>query len=66
MAAVLEEVPAQPNLSRFVQEAVARMRAAPRFLSQEALDDFASYDGPIVSGDPEGWLPDNLEDEDDE
>jgi len=26
----------------------------------------AAYDGPIVSGDPEGKLPDNLEEDDNE
>ena len=52
--------------SAFVREAVARMRAAPRFLSQEAWDDLASYDGPIGSGDPEGRVPENLEDDDNE
>jgi hypothetical protein len=50
----------------FVREAVARMRAAPRFLSQKDWDDLASYDGPIVSGDPEGRVPDNLDDDDNE
>jgi len=43
--------------SAFVREAIARMEAAPRFLSQEAWDDFANYDGPVVSGDPEGRVP---------
>jgi hypothetical protein len=50
--------------SEFVREAVARMHTAPRFLSQEAWDDLASYEGPVVSGDPEGNVPDNLEDDD--
>ena len=39
------------------------MQTAPRFLSKEAWNDFASYEGPVVSGDPEGRLPDNLEDD---
>lgn len=61
---VLERVvTAPPKVSPFVREAVARMQAAPRFLSQEAWDDFASYDGPVVSGDPEGRVPENLEDD---
>lgn len=58
---------AEPHkVSPFVREAVARMQAAPRFLSQEAWDDFASYEGPVVSGDPEGWVPDPLEEDDNE
>jgi hypothetical protein len=42
------------------------METAPRFLSKEAWDDLATYDGPIVSGDPEVRVPDNLEDDDNE
>jgi hypothetical protein len=52
--------------SAFVLEAVARMHAAPCFLSQEAWDDLASYEGPVVSGDPEGRVPQHLEDDDSE
>lgn len=52
--------------SAFVREAVARMQAAPRFLSQEAWDDLASYEGPVVSGDPEGRVPHHLVDDDNE
>jgi hypothetical protein len=66
MTAIIERVSAPPTVTAFVREAVARMQAAPRFLSQEAWDDFASYDGPVVSGDPEGRVPDNLEDDDNE
>ncbi len=60
---VLERVTTPARVSTFVLEAVARMQTAPRFLSKEAWDDFASYEGPVVSGDPEGRLPDNLEDD---
>jgi hypothetical protein len=66
---VLELGAAPPKVSTFVREAVARMQAAPRFLSQEAWDDSASYEltgGPVVSGAPEGLVPENLEDDDDE
>lgn len=66
VAAILGQVSAPPKVSAFVREAVARMQAAPRFLGQEAWDDFASYDGPVVSGDPEGRVPDNLDDDDSE
>ena len=66
MTAVIEQVSTPPVASTFVREAVARMRAAPRFLSQEEWDILASYDGPVVSGDPEGRVPDNLEDDDNE
>lgn len=54
MRSVKRAVSTPKKVSSFVREAVARMRTAPRFLSQEAWDDFASYDGPVVSGDPEG------------
>lgn len=66
MTAVLERVSTPPVVSAFVREAVARMQAAPRFLSQEAWDDLASYEGPVVSGDPEGKVPHNLVDDDNE
>lgn len=58
---VLERVAIEPpKVSPFVREAVARMQAAPRFLSEEAWNDFESYDGPVVTGDPERGLPENL------
>ena len=63
MQALEHVVTAPPKVSPFVREAVARMQAAPPFLSQEAWDDFASYDGPAVSGDPEGRVPENLADD---
>jgi hypothetical protein len=66
MTTVLERVSGPPVVSAFVREAVARMQAAPRFLSQQAWNDFASYDGPVVSGDPEGRVHDNLGDDDNE
>lgn len=44
--------------------AIARMQAAPRFFNQEEWDALASYAGPIVAGDPEGCVPDNLEADD--
>mgnify|MGYP007005602703 CR=1 FL=1 len=59
----LERVATSAKVSSFVLEAVARMQTAPHFLSKEAWNDFASYEGPVVSGDPEGRLPDNLEDD---
>ena len=66
MAKVGKQVSSPQVVSEFVREAVARMRAAPRFLSQEDWDDLASYEGPVVSGDPEGRVPENLEDDDNE
>ena len=66
MAKVGKQVSSPQVVSEFVREAVARMRAAPRFLSQEEWDDLASYEGPVVSGDPEGRVPENLEDDDNE
>lgn len=55
-----------PQVSAFVREAVARMQPYPRFFSQEALDDFSAYEangGPVISGNPDGQVPDNLEDD---
>jgi hypothetical protein len=42
------------------------MQAAPRFFSQEEWNALASYEGPVVSGDPEGRIPENLEADDNE
>lgn len=39
------------------------MQAAPRFFTQEEWNDLASYEGPIVSGDPQGKVPDNLDED---
>ncbi len=58
MAAVLERT-APPQATPFVRDAVARMQAAPRFFSQEEWNALASYEGPVVSGDPEGRIPEN-------
>ena len=49
---------ALPAQSEFIRDAVARMQAMKAlFLTPEALKIFASYEGPIVSGDPDGWTP---------
>lgn len=57
-------VPTQIPLD--VRSAVARMQSAPRFFSEEEWNVLASYDGPVVSGDPEGRVPENLEEDDNE
>ena len=49
-----------PAMDARLKLMIARMRAAPRFLSQEDWDDLASYEGPVVSGDPSGKLPRNF------
>lgn len=59
MEAVLER-----TATRQSRGAIARMQAAPRFFNQEEWDALASYAGPIVTGDPEGYVPDNLEADD--
>lgn len=55
--------PTKPDLSQaseFVHVAMVRMETSTHyFLSQEAIDIMADYDGPIVSGAPEGWTPKN-------
>lgn len=65
MAAVLERT-ASAQASELVRGAVARMQAAPRFFNQEEWNALASYEGPVVSGDPEGRIPENLEADDNE
>ena len=65
MAAALERTP-PPQATAFVRDAVARMQAAPRFFNQEEWNALASYEGPVVSGDPEGRIPESLETDDNE
>ena len=52
--------------SDLVRDAVARMKAAPLFFNQEEWNALASFDGHVVSGDPEGHVPENLEADDNE
>lgn len=63
MEAVLERTATRQSRA-VVRNAVARMQAAPRFFNQEEWDALASYAGPIVVGDPRGYVPDNLEADD--
>lgn len=64
MAAVLERyIPrAQPSAS--VLGAIARMQAAPAFFTPDEWNMLASYEGPVVSGNPKGELPDDLDNDD--
>lgn len=56
-----------PPVSEFVRTAIRRMHAAPlSFFTEEERQALDSYDGPIVSGDPTGHVPENLEDDDNE
>lgn len=52
--------------SEFVQSAVARMQDAPLAFNQEEWDALASYEGLVLSGDPQGRIPDNLDADDNE
>lgn len=55
------------QVSEFVRTAIARMHAAPSsFFTEEERKALDAYDGPIVSGDPTGHAPENLEDDDNE
>lgn len=65
MAAVLKRK-APVQASELVRSAVARMQAAPRFFNQEEWSALASYEGPVVSGDAQGKVPDNLDEDDNE
>lgn len=47
--------------SDFVRAALDRLLAAPQFFTTEQRAAIDSYDGPVVSGDPEGRLPTNLD-----
>ncbi len=66
MVAVLERAVTPVVASDFVRAAVARMQSAPRFVSVAEAASYSSYElngGPVVSGDPEGRVPENLEDD---
>ncbi|KAB2927956.1 MAG: hypothetical protein F9K30_02595 [Dechloromonas sp.] len=65
MAAGLEGTPV-PHASDLVRNAIDRMQAAPPSFNQEEWNALASYEGAIVSGDPEGQVPENLEADDNE
>jgi hypothetical protein len=65
MTAVLERTE-PPQATALVRSAVARMQVAPRFLNKEEWNALASYEGLVVSGDPKGLVPDNLEADDNE
>lgn len=55
------------QVSEFVRTAIRRMHAAPvSFFTEEERAALDAYDGPIVSGDPNGHVPENLEDDDNE
>ncbi len=60
MTAVLAKT-APTQAPELVRSAGARMQAAPLFFNQEEWNALASYEGPIVSGDPEGGIPEDLE-----
>lgn len=50
--------------SELLWRAIARMQAAPEFFSQEEWSLLASYEGQAVSGNPDGKVPDDLENDD--
>ncbi len=55
------------QVSQFVRDAIRRMHAAPiSFFTEEERKALDAYDGPIVSGDPNGRVPENLEEDDNE
>jgi len=66
----ISEIPARPpanQVSPFVREAIRRMHAAPAsFFTPEELMHLNAYDGPIVGGDPQGRVPEDLENHDNE
>lgn len=64
MAVSEQKTPTQaPEL---VRSAVVRMQAAPRFFNQVEWNALVSYEGPVVSGNPQGIMPDNLDEDDNE
>ena len=63
MVAIVETVQKQPQVSEFVRAAVVRMRNARPFLSNKDREILSTYEGPVVNGDPEGRVPDDLEDD---
>jgi len=66
MTTVLEREVAPKQVSGFVREAITRMQESRPLFAEAERKALAAYDGPIVSGDPEGKLPDNLEEDDNE
>lgn len=64
MAAATERDILSGHPSGNVREAIARMQAAPAFFTPEEWKVLAAYEGPIVSGNPKGELPDDLDNDD--
>ena len=66
MTTVLEREAAPKQVSDFVREAITRMQESSPLFTEVERKALAAYDGPIVSGDPEGKLPDSTEEDDSE
>lgn len=66
MTTVLEREVTPKQVSGFVRGAITRMQKSRPLFTETERKALAAYDGPIVSGDPEGKLPDNLEEDDNE
>ena len=49
-----------------VEKAILRMTSAPLFFTRLEWEALASHDGPVVSGNPSGKLPENLSEDDEE
>ncbi len=61
---LLEQQSAVSQTSEFVRSAVSRMQVAPHFFNQEEWNALASYKGQVVSGDPQGRVPEDLDADD--
>ncbi|MEW6057972.1 MAG: hypothetical protein AB1540_15295 [Bdellovibrionota bacterium] len=49
-----------------LKNSAERMQAAPHLFTQKEWNALETYDGQVVSGDPEGRVPENLEADDNE
>ncbi len=64
VAAAPETTQARATIATSVRNAIARMLAAPRFFNQKEWDVLAAHNGQIVSGAPQGHIPEKLEADD--
>lgn len=66
MLALAERPATLEPVTDFVRAAIERGLNAKNLMSEKEWSSFAAYEGPVVSGNPEGKVPDNLEDDDNE
>lgn len=66
MLALSERPVTLEPVTDFVRAAIERGLNAKNLMSKNEWNSFVAYDGPVVSGNSEGKVPDDLENDDNE